>query len=162
MAQAIDFKKVTSKSYKVWRILQAPGAWGQIYRDREQTYRNYRSALIFPEQVMGIGGSSVYKVTAHCVQRSLTTNITNIHVTALNALMSKEDEDRYICPGMLCNMEEIQRFEHLNREAGQTHRLYLGSSSQDNPFDRHAWFTNLKDAIKYQNRLQESLFHKLG
>lgn len=162
MAQAIDFKKITTKSYKVWRILQAPGAWGQIYRDREQLYRNYRSALIFPEQVLGIAGSPVFKVTTSCVQRTLSSHITNVYVNALNALMTPEMGEHFISPGFLVNMEEIQRFEHLNHKSGETHRIYLGSNTQENPFDRHAWFTNIKDALKYQSNQQAALLHKLG
>lgn len=160
--QAIDFTKVNTKSYKVWRILQASGDWAQVYRDREQAYRDYKSAIIFPEQILGLNQRNIYKAHAYFVQKSVNSYITGVSCKKLNALMTREEEKSFGYPGELRSAGEVMLWESMNPHLAEHSGMYLGELSDNTHFSNNAWFSNVKDAIKYQERMFKTLVSKLG
>jgi hypothetical protein len=153
--QAIDFKKINSKGYKVWRIIQAPGAWGQIYRDRELKLRNYKSALIFPEQLLGLNQKLIYKVQVHRLGSTVSSHITGV---------------RCFCPAdanrkALTTAQEVYDYEADNAGDGEVHRLNYATPNQTGDsvtFYTSNLFSSIKDAEKFQRNQQASLLSQIG
>jgi len=162
--QAISFTKVHTKPYKVWRILQAPGAWNRVYRNREARLRHYRSAIIFPEQILGLNQASIYKVV---VVRGSSGDVES-HISTLRSfgLFAHVPKDQYGCfvePGRISSTDELSYWESQNSENGDTHRLMVSSGSDPKwSFDRYDYFTNIRDAVKFQQREQEKLISQIG
>lgn len=161
--KAIDFTKVHTKAYKVWRIIQAPGAWGQIYRNREQALRGYKSALIFPEQVLGLNQELIFKVVVAKGQGgSVQSHITPLRKFGLYVPEDKSAKYPYSKPGQLTSMDEIRRWEADNQNPGDTHRLMVNITGQEWCFDRFELFSSLKDAAKFQAAEQAKLLSQIG
>ena len=142
MAEAQDFTRISTKSYKVWRILQAPGVWGQIYRDREERLRNYRSAIIFPEQLIGLNQSQVFMMSVDQIGTDRrTVTVSGISKTNL-----------YLDNGLVSEYQQIYDWEsqHHNNDAltGMTLNSPSNSTYQSVQFHTLNLFTNKKDAIK--------------
>jgi len=163
-SQAINFTKVHTKPYKVWRILQAPGAWHRVYRDREVLLRNYRSAIIFPEQILGLNQTSIYKVVVvKGSSNSVESHITALRSFGLFAHVPKDQYGFFVQPGRISSTEELRFWEDQNSDGGDVHRLMLASGSDPSwSFDRYAYFASIREAVKFQAREQEKLLSQIG
>lgn len=152
MAEAIDFKKVGTKGYKAWRILSAAGAWAQTYRDREKMLRDYKGAIIFPEQLIGLTQSKIYQVI---VTRSGSTISSQINVIHNYTPKGANGES-------LDTVEKIRDYEYENHVGGALHRITVGKAGNNNNFYNHCYFSSQKDAIKYQAKRQAHYLSQSG
>jgi len=146
MAEAQDFKKIHSKSYQVWRILQAPGVWGQAYRERVTFLTGYRSAIIFPEQLLGLNQSQLF--------------IANLDGTSSrrSATINTLDEPHLIFAGQIINsFQEIYDLESENYEMGDLASMRVGKSDTTTSPNFHNLnlFSNKKDAVMMACRYLE-------
>lgn len=152
MAEASDFKKIGSKGYKAWRILSATGAWADAYRNREKEMRVYKSAIIFPEQLIGLRQSKIYQVVVH---RTGDTVSSQIHAIRNFIPRGANGES-------LDTLEKIRDYEYENHEGGALHRITVGKSAQNNNFYNHCYFSSMKDAVKYQQKRQAHYLSQSG
>lgn len=152
MAEASDFKKIGSKGYKAWRILSASGAWGGTYRDREREMRNYKSAIIFPEQLLGLNQSKIYQVIVTRTGQSILSQI-----VALRSFIP-----RGINGEVLDTVEKIREYEYEHREGGALHRIAVGKGNSNTTFYNHHYFSSQKDAVKYQQKRQAHYLSQSG
>lgn len=152
MAEAIDFKKVGTKGYKAWRILSATGEWARTYRDREKMLRVYKSAIIFPEQLIGLTQSKIYQVIVFKMGGTVTSQINVIH-NYMPRGASGESLD---------TVEKIRNYEYENHEGGALHRITVGKAGNNNNFYNHYYFSSQKDAIKYQAKMQAHYLSQSG
>lgn len=163
MAKSIDFTQAHSKSYKVWRIISAPGHWCQIYREREQRLRNYRSALIFPEQILGLNQEFIFKVVVVKGQGgAVQSYITPLCKFGLYVPEKANPDSYYSKTGQLTTSDEIRRWEADNQTGGETHRLTVNVTGQDWCFDRYDFFSSIKDAAKFQAAEQAVFLSQIG
>lgn len=141
--QAIDFTKVHSKAYKVWRILQAPGAWAQIYRDRETVLRNFSSAIIFPEQLLGLNQSQLFTASLSVSSEGRSASVSSMTIPSL-----------LLDGGTVENYEAIYDWESKNHDDGALKSMSLSrpGSYNNTPFWSVNLFTNRKDAVKMASR----------
>lgn len=58
--EALNFKRIGTPSYRTYRVLQARGDWGQLYRSRVAEYGDFKGAIIFPEQLFSLNQSTIY------------------------------------------------------------------------------------------------------
>ena len=152
MAEAVDFKKVGTKGYKAWRILSAAGSWAQTFRDREKMLRDYKSAIIFPEQLIGLNQSKVYQVIVHKVGGTVTSQI-----IALNNYIPRGANDE-----KLDTVEKIREYEYEHHEGGALHRIKVGKGNNNTTFYNHCYFSSQKDAVKYQLKRQAHYLSQSG
>jgi hypothetical protein len=152
MAEATDFKKIGAKGYKAWRILSATGEWAQTYRDREKMLRGYKSAIIFPEQLIGLNQSKIYQVIV-----TRTGNTVSSQINALRSFLPKGANGE-----ILDTVEKIREYEYENHEGGALHRIAVGKGHSNNTFYNHVYFTSQKDAIKYQQKRQAHYLSQTG
>jgi len=146
MASVSDFKKIRSKGYKAWRILSAPKVWSSIYVEREKRLRGIRGAIIFPEQLFLGDLNQVYKVVVTKTGSTVTSHIQVIH------------DFRLVGDDFLTSLEEIIEFETKYNDNSKVHLMRVGPwLNNDSTFYTHDFFTNSKDAIKHQAKLQASL-----
>lgn len=151
MAEATDFKKIGSKGYKAWRILSASGSWAQTYRDREKMLRDYKSAIIFPEQLLGLQQSKIYQVIVTRVGTVITSRIVVIRsFIPLGAGNERLD-----------TVEKIRDYEYQHHEGGALHRVTLGGGD-NTTFYNHCYFSSQKDAVKYQAKRQAHYLSQSG
>jgi hypothetical protein len=143
VSEAIDFNKIRSKSYKVWRILQAPGVWGQVYRDRESRFANYASAIIFPEQLLGLNQSQLFSVELSSEQNAKIVQLRAIEIPQLVLGTSVPQDYRSIYEWEGDNNGDAALKEMTIGRLG-THAHVL--------FWNRNLFTNKKDAIKMAAR----------
>lgn len=146
MTEASDFKKTGTKGYKAWRVLSSPGAWGQTYRNRERILRNYASAIIFPEQLLGLKQSRIFQVIVYKTGDSVTSEIRSI----------RDFIPRGVNGEKLSTLQAIRDYEYENHEIGAVSRISVGRGN-NNVFYNHYFFSGLKDAIKYQQKTQAQL-----
>lgn len=151
MAEAQDFKKIGSKGYKAWRILAATGAWAQTYRDREKMLRGYPSAILFPEQLIGLKQSKVYQVIVTRTGQTISSQINAI----LNFI------PRGVNGEQLDSLEKIREYEYENHEGGALHRITVGKGN-NTTFYNHCYFASQKDAVKFQQKRQAHYLSQSG
>jgi hypothetical protein len=152
MAGAVDFKKVGTKGYKAWRILSASGEWAQTYRDREKMLRAYKSAIIFPEQLISLTQSRIYQVIVTRNGNTISSQINVIH----------NYRPRGANGECLDTLEKIRDYEYVNHTGGALHRITVGNSVNNNNFYNHCYFSSQKDAIKYQAKRQAHYLSQAG
>lgn len=152
MTEAIDFTKVNSKGYKAWRIVSASGSWAQIYREREKELRGYKSAIIFPEQLIGLNQNIIYKVVVVRTGQKVDS-----HITAIRNFQPQGARGE-----QLNTLEQIREYETENSEPGGSHRISVGKHAGDSSFYNFAWFSSQKDAIKYQAKEQAKCLSQIG
>lgn len=148
MTQAQDFTKIHTKSYKVWRILQAPGVWASIYRNREEILRNYRSAIIFPEQLLGLNQGNIFSASL-----SMNNDMRSASVAKVNRITLLLDRDP------VSNFQEIYDWESEHHDAKAVGLIKLGSPvsyGSDIKFCDLNLFTNRKDAVKMATKYLEA------
>jgi hypothetical protein len=152
MSEAVDFKKIGSKSYKAWRILSAPDAWAQIYLNREKLMRPYRAAIVFPEQLLGLNQSRIYQVICYKTGNNVTSHI--------NTIRNFEPID--VNGNHLSSLTLILECEQEHQDGGE-HRISVGSRiNSNNSFYNHYYFSNQKDAVKYQQAQQAHYLSQSG
>lgn len=152
MTKAVDFKKIGSKGYKAWRILSASGEWAQIYRNREKMLRSYKSAIIFPEQLLGLNQTKIYQVI---VTYSSDTVFSQV-------LIIRDFAPRAATGEVLDTLEIIREYEHENQGGGEVHRVSVGKKNANNSFYNRSYFSGEKDAIKYQLKRQAHYLSQSG
>lgn len=143
MAQAQDFKRIHTKSYKVWRLLQAPGCWGKVYREREMLLRNYRSAIIFPEQLLGLNQSLLFTASTTVSSEGRSASVSSLNTPKL--LLDGGTVDYY---------DDIYDWESENNGNDALKSMCIGRSGaySNIPFWNVTLFTNRKDAVKMASR----------
>lgn len=62
-ADELNFKKLSSEKYRIYRLLQSPSSMVETYRLRIKAIGHYRGAVIFPEQFISLYGQSICKVS---------------------------------------------------------------------------------------------------
>jgi len=144
----MDFVRINSKSYKVWRILQASGVWGQVYRDREERLRNYRSAIIFPEQLLGLNQTQLFITTIG----SMTLNTRTVSVASV------DNKHLQLHGGTVSHYNEIYEWEGENNGSEALKGMTIGtinhdpdryfSSGSNTPFSDLNLFSSKRDAVK--------------
>lgn len=142
-----DFSKIRTKSYKMWRILQAPGIWAQIYRDREQKFRDYRTAVIFPEQIIGLNQSEIYSVATSTPEYSSRTRTVTLHTHSNFELILKVAAAE--------SVGEIVEWESSNHASDAISDMRISSPHQSTSrpfFASTNLFTSKKDAIKFAQK----------
>lgn len=151
-----DFKKVGARGYKAWRILSASDTWASIYRQREKTLRDYRSAIIFPEQLLGLDQENIFSV--------VVTKQSSVRFFAVTSTINviRNFKPVAISDEPLVSLGAIMEYESNNSGPGQSHRICLGTSSQDNSFFEKSLFSGIKDAVKYQQDIQKSFLSSIG
>lgn len=110
MSQAVDSKKLLSKSYSTWRLVMAAGSWSELYRERMRKYGNFRSAIIFPEQILGLNQSSIYSASVVVNGSNITSSIGRINGFELWADMGAKSS----AWRKLLTVEEVYDFEAAN------------------------------------------------
>lgn len=143
MAQAQDFKRIHTKSYKVWRLLQAPGCWGKAYRDRELALRNYSSAIMFPEQLLGLNQSQLFTAAIGVSSEGRSASVSSLTMPSL-----------LLDGGTVENYGDIYDWESENNANGCLSSMTVGRPGAYNnqPFWNSIIFTNRKDAVKMASR----------
>jgi len=152
VAEAVDFKKVHTKKYRAWRILTSPSRWGVAYRDRVSTFKDFPTAIIFPEQLLGLNQSVVY-----CVAVSKDRN------TVSTSISAHRDYKPNFGSGSLKTLEEIREYESENDAPENIRNLVFGHGySTTMKFWTSAIFTSQKDALKYQQKIQAQYLSQIG
>jgi hypothetical protein len=143
MAQAQDFKRIHTKSYKVWRLLQAPGCWGKVYREREMTLRNFSSAIIFPEQLLGLNQSQLFTASLSVSSEGRSASVSGMTIPSL-----------LLDGGTVGYYDDIYDWESENNGDDALKSMSLGrpGSYNNTPFWSVNLFTNRKDAVKMASR----------
>jgi len=133
-----DFKKVNTTKYRTWRVLNAPGAWAEVYRERAAKFRGIPGAIIFPEQVLALRQEAIFSVGCTKVSDCVSGQISVVR----NFVPRGLDEE-------LDSFEKILEFEAAHALSGTTHRMILGKSQSNNSFYTQALFTSKSSALKY-------------
>lgn len=143
MTETVDFKKITTRKYKAWKILSVSPHLSQFYKERESRLRAYRSAIIFPEQILGLNNSPAYHVSCSSSASGIGAGITVLHDPKL----------RSHTDGYLETIGEVKQWEEF---IGQISDLNLKTGPHtENTFLMMDLFTNKKDAIKFATRYLE-------
>ena len=146
-----SFHKASSlKRYKIWRIVRCSGAWIEIYRHREKRLRNYKSAIIFPEQLLELNQSTVWSAHAKPEPSSNTsTDSIVIGITKWASFQPCGSNSR------LRSIEEILDFEDQNSKSEEVHRLTIGKSNI--AFKAIFLFSNQREAFRFATSQGEKL-----
>lgn len=152
MGEAVNSKKLLTKSYQTWRVIQAPGQWAQFYRDRIKQVGNYRSAIIFPEQLLGLNQKSIWTASGTISDKNMVVSVNRITSFSLQA---QQDRGRKT----LETVEQVYEFEAAYHD--DLSALYLANANQvyNTPkfIDFKTLFTSKADAAKWACRYAERM-----
>ena len=148
-----DFKRIGAKGYLAWRILSSTGQWTEVYRNREKALRGFNSAILFPEQLLGLDQQVIFEVY---VCKSSGSSVS----TSITAIRSFAPVNAYGDP--LESLEAIREYEGNNDKPGDCHRLCIGRSGQDHAFYSKNLFSGIKDAVKFQQERQKAILSTIG
>lgn len=154
-ADELNFKKMSTEKYRVYRLLQSPSIMVETYRKRIKEIGSYRGAIIFPEQFISLYGQSMYHVQIKRTQDQITCAANAVRSFSLlgtgidRALMSFDD------------VMEVER-SNLGLDVNLLFSLRLRAPSAissrpnnydiDIKFDETApvyWFSNKSDTMSY-------------
>jgi hypothetical protein len=156
MGEAVNSKKLLTKSYMTWRVVQAPGVWASIYRERIKRMGNYRSAIIFPEQLLGLNQNSVWQSFGGADGKSTTTSITRHGVLRLGS----ETGTRTREVEFFNRIEDVYEFEAKYSNQSDLDKLVMRSEAnsyfQPKFHEVSQLFTNRNDAAKWCGRFIEA------
>jgi hypothetical protein len=143
----IDFKKVHTKGYMAWRILSVNPKLSEVYQERVAKFKNYRSALIFPEQVIGLPNSSIYYVLS---DKSNSEIKISIHTLTNPRIISTKD-------GSIDSIQDLVDWENLNGKPNDIKMANVITSyyARSEGFMTLPWFSNKSDAVKYASKCLE-------
>lgn len=152
MGEAVDSKKLLSKNHRVWRCLQAPGDWGQFYRDRQKALENYRSAIVFPEQVIGLEGHDLFIVN------NTKSGVVSTSIGIVRGVTIGTYQETF------GTIQDVYDYELENQSQQAINSLmvrYPGSLLTSYEFSKFAYFSSRKEAVKFAQRFIEAAATKL-
>jgi hypothetical protein len=132
-----DFTKAHSKKYQTWRVLQAPGEWATVYNDRIREFGNYRGAIIFPEQLLGLNQKCIFTASVNRqVHQSVSGGISQLNTWGI-----------YDSPNatFLTTLDEVYEFERRSTPKDLRFTSVFGSRA----FHEYCAFSNKKGALQY-------------
>lgn len=138
----VNGKRLLTKKYAAWRVLQAPGAWAQVYIDRYKALKDYSGVIVFPEQLLGVHGN-VFRVRFDGTAHNCGVNITllpNVELYCFTSMLG---------PVRLKTVDEVYEFEHRNQDRGDLKMLKLASDQNASDFSNGLLFSNKRSAIRW-------------
>ncbi len=137
---ALDFNKINHNSYRVYRVMQASDTWSKIYRHRIELLSPYRTAIIFPESILGLNQKYVY----YCIKRdegsgSLCTIVGKVPITGFSIVDRLGNYDE-----RFTNIGQIELLEKTDNP-----RDVLKLSNSGHPFVTTPLFSGKKDVIRF-------------
>jgi hypothetical protein len=145
----LNSPQLLSKKYMPWRILRAPGKWASVYIERARTLRGYKSALVFPEQLIPVLGSSVYSVDYSTNNSNETPNR---QTSLVEVKIHKFSEVQLILSGEKGQptVEDVFRYEdEHDTEPGH---IRVAGGGWMASFFNSALFTAKRDAVTYAKK----------
>jgi hypothetical protein len=164
--QPINFKRVGTPSYRTYRVLQARGDWGQLYRARVALYGDLHGAIIFPEQLFTLNQNAIYAAAA----TPAVPNANNAGCTVGLTLSVHQITSIGIHDGInnqqLTHSEQVLEYEENHFDKDGLRRLTImakgGSSHQAVSFGHFsALFTNRESAARFLEREVRTSLRKL-
>lgn len=146
----VNSKALLTKKYMAWRVLQAPGAWAQVYIDRNKALGPHPGAIIFPEQILGVRGA-IYRVKFEKRVNQAGLSITTIAKPELHYFTSRMDS------AQLHTVEDVYEFEQRNQDRGDLKMLKLdgGNMASASDFTEGLLFTNKRSAVRWASKYLE-------
>lgn len=159
-----DMTVVNKKNYQLYRVMKAPGAWGEFYRKRINQLHNHPGAIIFPETLLGLNQTTIYAINASIVWPSTPEfkvgfkTVSNFTLrTRSGDLRSLEDILEYETSNPVLTVEEAYSlsFPNIGSDVNFTNR------SSVNFMTGSALFTSKRHAVRYCNKLFEHYVNNL-
>ena len=152
MGEAVNSKKLLTKSYMTWRVVQAPGVWSSVYRERIKRMGNYRSAIIFPEQLLGLNQNSIWSAAGSQSGKTLTASISRHSLFKLYSAATRANSFNRI--------EDVYDFESKYHDEAALKLLLLTTDVDSfyklNFSELGLLFTNKNDAAKWCSKFIEA------
>lgn len=163
--QPINFKRVGTPSYRTYRVLQARGDWGQIYRERVALYGDLHGAIIFPEQLFTLNQAAIFGATASQTPsgpgHSGTVGGMSLTVQRFESIGIYDGVNQR----QLTHSQQVLDYEEANYDKEGVRRLYLGTDfhRSNMPVFGHvsALFTNKDSAVRFLEREVRQNLRKL-
>jgi hypothetical protein len=154
--------ELLSKRYMPWRLLRASGQWASVYAARARIMKGYKSALVFPEQLMASSGTTLYCVALGFGVSNGKTDKHRVRV-AVDKLIGVSLQIDGIKGKP--TIDEIYDFEEESSMKPDVQGLKLlipsrdpSSDSNSTSFMNNYLFTERNDALKFaKKRLSEVL-----
>lgn len=148
---ALNSPQLLSKRYLSWRILRSPGDWAKIYIERAKDLRTYKSAIVFPEQLLPIAGAGLYSVEAGSNNGN---NNPNRQTTEVQVSIVKLNFCRIELDGIngTVSVEQIYDWEHENQSSADINRVRILTASGTKMFIHHNLFSGKKDALAFAKK----------
>jgi hypothetical protein len=141
----LNSPQLLSKKYMSYRILRSPGVWAQAYIDRAKHLRPYKSALLFPEQLLPIAGANIYHVYYQNTHSNQTVEVS----------ITKWTNPHIEIPGVkgMPTLEQLYDFEHENSQsASDLNLLKVIAGSWDKTFLSLYLFSGKRDALAFAQK----------
>lgn len=146
----LNSPQLLSKKYMSYRILRSPGVWAQAYIDRARHMRGYKSALLFPEQLLPIAGADIFHVYYQSTHGKHTVEVS----------ISKWPNPHLELAGSkkMPTVEQIYEFEHENDQSvSDLNLLKVVAGSWEKSFLSLYLFSSKRDAIAFAQKKLKSL-----
>jgi hypothetical protein len=156
--EAVDFNDMRSNRYKTMRILSAPGIWSSVYQERIKKLSGYRTAILFPEMLLGLDQARIYAV---CTKKTYGAALVNIQrLSPKQICILDEYDNRSTIPNRNGFLDFEQR---CNDDEAYKKLFFTDTGLPVLPdllvFGNLALFTSKADTLKFANNVLET---KLG
>lgn len=139
---AIDFKQMAQPSSRLLRLMQTTGKFTACYRDRINLFGDRPSAIIFPEQILGLNQKAIYSVAFSSQKNEFT--LRSFVVENPKLFNPAGDE--------ITTVEEVLAVEDAGGEV-RLNRGYDGRTFASNI----AMFSSRRDAYRWAAKLIEKM-----
>lgn len=145
----LNSPQLLSKKYMPWRILRAPGKWAPAYIERARRLRGYKSAIVFPEQLIPILGSSLYEV--HHSTNNGNEN-SQRQTSMVEVKIAKWPNIRLVLSGEkgTPTVEDVYRFE--DEHDSEPRHILVEGGTWTTGFMQSSFFSAKRDAIAYAKK----------
>lgn len=147
----LNSPQLLSKKYLSYRILRSPGAWARVYLDRAKELRIYKSAIVFPEQVLPIAGVALYSVDFGSDNGN---NNPSRQTNEVRVSIVKFDFCRIELDGVkgAVSVQEIYDWEHENQSSADINSVRLLTAAGSKMFIHYNLFSNKRDALAFAKK----------
>ena len=152
--EELNFKKLSTEKYRIYRILQSPSAMVETYRKRIKSIGSYRGAVIFPEQFISLYGQTVCAVKVIKSNEGISASASVHHSFSLRGYGKQE---------ALKTFDDVLEIEARCISSGDMDKMfmlaltrpvdtYYANSTIDLKWDEKSptyWFSNKSDGLAF-------------
>lgn len=148
--EELNFKKLSSEKYRVYRLLQSPTFMVETYRRRIKEVGSFRGAVIFPEQIISLYGQQICRVSVSRGDNNIGVGVSIFRNFTLCTENSRKPLNTF--DDVLEAEKNDDRFNLALAEAKNSYHANKLDFAIDEKTPAY-WFSNKSDGIAFARKI---------